>query len=204
MDTQSAYSKVLNRIKGHERGWVFTPSHFKDIGNRSGVALALMRHTKAGTIRQIARGLYDYPRQHPKLGILSPSVDAVARALAGRDAIRLQPAGGYAANLLGLSEQVPMKIIFLTDGPTRNVPVGNQTVTLKKTTPKIMATAGKVSGLVIQALRHLGRRHVDNAVIDHLRKRLSEDDKRQLLHDLTFAPAWIATEMRRIAAAEKF
>jgi hypothetical protein len=182
---------------------VFTPSHFQNIGSRTAVDLALMRHTRAGNIRQLARGLYDYPRQHPTLGFLTPSPEAVAHALAGRDATRLQPAGGYAANLLGLSDQVPMKIVFLTDGPTRKVSVGKQTITLKRTTPKNMATAGRASGLVIQALRHLGQRHVDKPMVDRLRKRLTDEDKRQLLQDITHAPAWVADVMRLVATPEK-
>jgi len=201
--TQSIDFRILSRIQGHGRGWVFTPNHFQDIGSRTAVGLALMRHTQSGTIRQLARGLYDYPRQHPALGLLTPSADVVAQALAGRDAARLQPSGGYAANLLGLSDQVPMKVVFLTDGRTRSVSLGKQTITLKRTTPKNMATAGKASGLVIQALRHLGQRHVDDALMDRLRQRLTDDDKRQLLKDLTYAPAWVADLMRRVATTEK-
>lgn len=196
---QSIDLSILNRIYGHGRGWVFTPNHFQDLGSRTAVGLALMRHKAGGTIRRLARGLYDYPRQHPALGLLHPSADAVAQALAGRDATRLQPAGGYAANLLGLSDQVPMKVVFLTDGPTRSVPLGKQTITLKRTTPKNMATAGKASGLVIQALRHLGQRHVDDNLVAQLRQRLSEADKKQLLKDLAYAPAWVADVMRQIA-----
>jgi hypothetical protein len=131
--------------------------------------------------------------------LLHPSADAVAQALAGRDATRLQPTGGYAANLLGLSDQVPMKVVFLTDGPTRSLPLGKQTITLKRTTPKNMATAGKASGLVIQALRHLGQRHVDDNLIAQLRQRLSDADKKQLLKDLAYAPSWVADVMRQIA-----
>ena len=86
----------------------------------------------------------------------------------GRDAIRLQPSGAYAANLLGLSEQVPMKIVFFTDGPTRNLQVGKQRIQLKHTTPRTMATAGVLRGSVIQALRHLGKAHVDETVIAQL------------------------------------
>jgi hypothetical protein len=161
-----------------------------------------MRHTRNGTIRQLSRGLYDYPQHHPKLGVLTPSLNAVAEALAGRDASRLQPGGGYAANLLGLSEQVPMKVVFLTDGASRNVRLGKQTITLKRTTPKSMATAGKTSGLVIQALRHLGQRQLNDTLVAKLRQRLTADDKRQLLKDLIYAPAWIGNAMRRVATPE--
>ncbi len=90
---------------------MFTPGDFQDLGSPTAVRLALMRHTRAGIICNLARGLYDYPQNDPQLGILSPSIDAVARALSLRHAIRLQPSGGYAANLIGLSDQVPMKVL---------------------------------------------------------------------------------------------
>jgi hypothetical protein len=198
--SQSTDFKILSRIYGNGRGWVFTPRHFQGVGSRNAIDSALKRYRQAGTIRQLALGLYDYPRKHPTLGLLTPTADAIAKALAGRDATRLQPSGAYAANLLGLSDQVPMKVVFLTDGPTRSVKLGKQTITLKRTTPKNMATAGKASGLVIHALRHLGQRHVDDSLIAQLRTRLTDADKRQLLKDITYAPAWVADVMRRIAA----
>jgi len=196
---QTLVKAVLDRIRGHGRGWVFTPRHLLDLGPRAAVAIALKRHTDAGRIRQLARGLYDYPRSHPQVGPLAPSADAIAQALAGRDAVRLQPAGGYAANQLGLSDQVPMKVVFLTDGPSRRVAVGRQEIVLRRTTPRNMATAGHVSGLVIQALRFLGRRHVDRQVIETLRSRLTAKDRAVLRRDLRHAPVWIADVMRRVA-----
>ena len=165
--------------------------------------LALSRQARTGKIRKLARGLYDRPKRDPQLGLLMPSVDAVAKAMRGRDAVRLQPSGAYAANLLGLSDQVPMKVLFLTDGVPRRVRIGNLQIINKRTTPRNMATAGTISGLVIQALRHLGRRHVDDQVVAILRRRLTASDKRQLLSDLRFASAWIAGIMRQVAEAAK-
>lgn len=191
-------SKVLSRIYGARRGYVFTPSHFLDLGRRSSIDVTLFQLVKRGTIRQLARGLYDYPQKHAKLGLLSPSVDAIAQAMKGRDAVRIQPSGAYAANLLGLSEQVPMRAIYLTDGPNRKVQVGKQTVEFKRTTPRNLATANRISGLVIHALRHLGQKRVDDGIINHLRNRLSKEDKSILLKDLVYAPAWIAGVIRKI------
>jgi uncharacterized protein DUF6088 len=195
----SADSQVLDRIHENGPGWVFTPSAFQDLGSRIAVALALSRYKRAGTIRQLARGLYDYPKSDPQLGLLSPATDAVAAALKGRDAIRLQPTGAHAANLLGLSTQVPMKLVFLTDGPNRLVRLGQQVIQLRHTTPRHMATAGRVSGLVIQALRHLGQTQVSDTIIDLLRPRLTDADKAQLLQDLAFAPAWMVPWLQRLA-----
>ena len=200
---QAVDSKILSRIYGRGKGCVVTPGEFLDLGSRQAVDLALHRLVKKGTLRRLARGLYDYPRTDPDLGPLAPSIDAIVKALKGREAIRLQPSGGYAANLLGLSEQVPMKIVFLTDGPARRVQLGKQVIQLKHTTPRAMATAGRMSGLVIQALRHIGQQHLDNALVARLRNRLSDDDRKQLLQDIRYAPAWIATVMRRVAAQEK-
>ncbi|MFO8091322.1 MAG: DUF6088 family protein [Desulfatiglandaceae bacterium] len=195
---QSIDNKIKNRIYGHGRGWVFTPSHLADLGGREAVASALKRYRQSGLIRQLARGLYDYPKSDPEIGTLTPSPDAVARALAGRDAVRLQPSGAYAANLLGLSTQMPMKVVYLTDGPSRTVSIGNTQIILKRTTPRNMATAGRISGLVIQALRHLGKSHVDEDILARLDHRLNDEDKKQLLKDVVFAPSWVADIMRRL------
>jgi hypothetical protein len=162
--------------------------------------MALTRLTRKGVIRQLARGLYDFPIDHPSLGRIAPSADAVAKALAARDAVRLQPAGAYAANMLGLSDQVPAKVVFLTDGPSRRVQLGQREIVLQRTTPRNMATAGRISGTVIQALRYLGQRHVDDRVVATLNRQLSAADKAQLGSDLKYAPAWIAAILRRLAA----
>ena len=201
--SQSIDKKVINRIYGHGRGWVFTTAHFSDLGSRDAVASALKRYRQTGIIRQLARGLYDYPRTDPEFGILTPSPDSIAGALAGRDAVRLQPSGAYAANLLGLSTQVPMKIVYLTDGRSRTVQIGKKEIILRRTTPLNMATAGRISGMVIQGLRHLGQKHVDENVIAGLDRRMDADSRKQLLKDVRFAPVWIANIMRRLGKKEE-
>ena len=190
---------IFQAIVHHQRGWVFTPRHFIRLGDPRAIGVALTHLTRKGAIRRLDRGLYDYPRQHPKLGLLSPSVDAIADALSDRDATRLQPSGAYAANLLGLSDQVPMRVLFLAAGKTRKVKIGKLEIILKRAMPRNLAAAGRTSGLVIQALRCLGQRHVDESVVAKLRDRLSPKDKAQLLQDLRFAPAWIAAIMRAVA-----
>lgn len=162
--------------------------------------MALTRLARKGIIRQLARGLYDYPIDHPSFGRIPPSADAVAKALAKRDASRLQPTGAYAANILGLSEQVPTRIVFLTDGPSRRVRFGQQEIVLKHTTPRNMATAGRKSGTIIQALRHIGQRNVNDKTLAILKRQLTMQDRTQLLKDLRHAPGWVADIMRKLAA----
>lgn len=194
--TQSVDSKVRSRIYGHGRGWVFTPKHFQGLGQTDAIDSALRRLKAAGIIRQLARGLYDYPVQDPTLGTVAPSADAIARALVVRDAIRLQPSGAYAANVLGLSEQVPSRIVFLTDGPTRKVRIGRREIHLQHTTPRNMATAGRKSGTLIQALRYLGQDQINDQVRAALRRHITDADRATIRKDLIHAPAWIADLLR--------
>lgn len=196
---QTIDSKVQKRIYGHGRGSVFTPRDFLDIGGRAAVDKALSRLTARGAIRRLARGLYEYPREHPELGTLSPDIEKVAKALAGKDRIRLQPSGAYAANLLGLSEQIPAKMVFLTDGPSRAVKIGRQEIQLRRTTPRNMAAAGRLSGLLMQAFRHLGREHVTPRRIAHLKRTLPTKERQLLLKDLPLAPMWMHPLFRQLA-----
>src|SRR5436305_13153854 len=181
---QSIDSRMFTTIRSRGRGSVFVPADFLELGSREAVDLALHRLARKGTIRRLARGVYDFPKEHPVLGVLAPSADAVARALAGRDRTRLQPAGAYAANALGLSEQVPAKAVFLTDGPSRTVKVGPMTIQLRRTTPRHMAAAGRLSGLLIQALRELGKEHITPDRRAYLRRTLPEEKRRELIKDI--------------------
>lgn len=196
---QAIDSRIVAAIRSRGRGAVFVPADFLELGSREAVDVALHRLLRQGTIRRLARGVYDFPKEHPVLGLLSPSAEDIARALAGRDRTRIQPAGAYAANALGLSEQVPAKAVFLTDGPTRTVRIGPTTIQLRRTTPKNMEAAGRLSGLLIQALRELGQEHVTPARIDHLKRTIPAAKRHELLKDLRLAPAWMHPIFRELA-----
>lgn len=197
--TQSIDSRVLSTIHGRGRGSVFVPADFLDVGSRQAIDITLHRLTQKGTIRRLARGVYDFPKEHPVLGPLQPSAEAVAKALAARDCTRLQPAGAYAANALGLSEQVPAKAVFLTDGPSRTVKIGPMTIQLRRTTAKNMAAAGRLSGLVIQALRELGKEHVTPERRAQLKRSLPAQKRQELIKDIKLAPAWMHPIFRELA-----
>jgi hypothetical protein len=195
---QAVENIILSRIYGNGRGWCFTPSDFLSFGSAEAVRIALFRLARKKTIRRLANGLYDYPRTHPELGILSPEPEAVAKALARGRNIRIQPSGAYAANLLGLSEQVPARIVFLTDGAPRRIRIGNQEIVLRRTTPRNMATAGRISGTVIQALRYIGKDRITLAHRQLLMRRLSAAEKQQLFKDRLYAPGWMRSLLEEI------
>lgn len=200
--TQSLEQQVLARMRAAPRGTVFAPADFLSLGARAAVDQVLSRNCRLGRIRKVARGLYDLPRQHPTLGVLSPRPDAIARAVIQRDAARLQAAGGAAAHALGLTEQVPLRQVYLTDGRARQIKVGKSLIVLRKAAPRQLATAGRASGDVIQALRWLRRDQVDDQVIARLRQVLTPAQKAHLLKDLRYAPIWVAHIMRQIAQPE--
>jgi hypothetical protein len=200
--SESIESTIFSRIKRCGLGTVVLPTHFLDLGTREAVGISLYRLAKSGDIRRIARGVYDYPIIDPLLGELTPTIEAITKALTHRDKIRLQPSGAYALNLLGLSEQVPAKIVFLTEGESRKLKIGPMEIELRRTTPKNMASAGRLSGLVIQAFRALGKDHVTPERIEQLKATIPLKERETLLKDIPLAPAWMHSIFREIAEDE--
>ena len=193
-------TQILRRIQGLGRGSVFSARDFADLGTRSTVDWVLQQLTTKGKIRRLSRGIYDYPQTSAIVGLVPPDPYQVARAITNRDGSRLQPTGAYAANLLGLSDQIPARSEFLTESDERIVQIGNQEIILRKTTPRIMRMAGKISGLVTQAFRFMGKDFITPEIIAQLRQQLSEKEKESLRKDIALPPAWIADYFRQIIA----
>ncbi|MCC7494922.1 MAG: hypothetical protein IT204_21405 [Fimbriimonadaceae bacterium] len=175
-----------------------TASEHLDLAPRETIHVALHRLLREGKLRRVGRGIYGLPQPDPLLGELLPSPEVVVRASARRDRTRYQPTGAYAANLLGLSDQVPAKVVYLTDGPSRRIQMGPTTIELRHTTARQMAAAGR-SGLVIQAFRHLGRDGIAPHHLARLRVLLSAAERRALLADLALAPTWMHCYLRELA-----
>lgn len=188
---QNIENTIKNKAYGHDRGWCFTPKDFNGLGSEAAIRKGLSRLVNKGFIRRLAQGLYEYPRKHEKLGYLPPSVDKIAKAISERDNIKVQPSGAYAANLLGLSEQVPSRVVFVTDGPFKKIKIGKTEIILKKTTAKNMANAETPLGLVIQALKHIGKDNLAKPMLQKLKKRILTIDEKNLQRGLLHAPAWI-------------
>jgi len=198
---QSVANKILRRIRAKGRGSVFIARDFLDLGSRSAVDQTLSRLARRSTIRRVRRGVYDYPRHHDSLGELSPSVDDVASAIARSSGRTVQMSGARAANLLGLSTQVPAKPVFLTNGArAQDVSFGNQTIALRPSAPRYLGTdPTRTYELVFQALRHLGKHGADEDVIRILTRKLTPEDKRELCRQIPRMPTWMHDIVRRIA-----
>lgn len=192
--------KVLSRAKAASPGSALTPKAFADLGNRPAVDQALSRLAKAGKIRRISRGVYDVPKNHPTLGQLSPDPDTVARAIADQSGYRLQPTPARAANSLGLSSQVPAQIIYLIDGSSRKIKVGNQIIQFKHAGPRALLGAGTPEGVALQAIRAFGPEHLTDNIIRQLRQNLPSDTKAGLKKLAHHAPQWMASAIDAVTA----
>lgn len=175
----------------HGPGWCFTSIHFSDLGSDTSIRKALSTLQKQGVIRRLIQGVYDYPQTHTVLGLVPPNLDEVAKAIAEKNGVQIQPSGAHAANLVGLSEQVPGRITFLTEGPSRKIKIGNQEIVFKKTTKKIMSSSGTREGLLIQALKNLGKEHIHGEVRSKVAKFLKQSTEDGIRKNMRFAPAWI-------------
>src|SRR6202451_1374089 len=137
---QTMRDQIVARIERLGEGKAFSAEDFMDSASRTTIAVPLASLTQSGKIRRVRRGLYDMPKLNPALGgKLSPDIDEAARAIARRQRWKSVPDGAWAANLLSLSTQVPAKIIYLTDGPNKEVLIGRRTIHFKHARPKAMA-----------------------------------------------------------------
>ena len=193
-----ALKQILRRIQSKGRGTVHVPGDFLDLGTRAAVDQALARLARRGEIRRLARGVYDYPNVHPRLGDLTAPLHQVAAAIARSTGSRIQISGAQAANQLGLSTQVPAKVEYLTDGTTRTVCIGRLTIEFRHAAPRTLAGSGTAAGVVFQALRHVGRDHITSDVISRVREALAEDDLDVVSAHSNQAPAWMQPVLRQI------
>lgn len=198
---QSIDSKMIRRIRATRSAQAFSPVHFLDLGSRAAVDTALSRLTKAGKLRRVARGLYDLPRSHPWFGKLTPKAEDAAVAVAKREGIKLRPTGAAAANLLGLSEQVPGKIIYETDGRSRKLRIAGQEVELRHRSARQMSMSERPTGMIVAAFRALGKEHISTDQLAKIRRKLSAADRRVLLKELPLAPAWMHPMLRSLASS---
>jgi hypothetical protein len=190
-------NKINNKIKKAGRGSLYFTNDFIAYGNSKAVSKALERLVDKGELKRVSRGVYTRPKTSKLIGEVMPSKEEIAKAIARRDKARIIPTGSYALNRLGLSTQVPVNAVFLTDGAARRIKLDYGMITFKRTTPKNLATIGKISGLAIQALKEIGKGRVEAWEENKIIQLLKKEDNSKLKHDIKMAPEWIRIIMRK-------
>jgi hypothetical protein len=191
MQMQSVEYKIEKTIKSKPRGSLLFPEDFSEKGSAESVRKALQNLKEKGVIKSVAHGIYVRPVIDEYIGEVLPTAEEVAKAVEKRDMIKLVPTGAYALHALGLSTQIPLKLVFLTDGTSRTIVVGNRTIKLKKTTPRNLKARGKISSLVIQALREIGKGNATEEELEKITELLQQEDQSNLKFDISLAPEWI-------------
>lgn len=198
----SLADSILRRVAAKGRGWAFTPHDLADLGDPRSIGMALTRLLGDGKIRRIGRGLYDRPHRHPLLGQVGAGTDAIVQAVARKRNLRLLPSPPLAANQLGLTTQVPARLVYHTDGAPSRLTLGNLTIDLRRNTGRLLGLAGRPGGLVAQALRDVGKDQVTGDHLRIIRERLPDPVRRKLLRDLPLVPAWMRPHFRQIARTD--
>jgi predicted transcriptional regulator of viral defense system len=197
LEMKSIEKLIEKSITTKRKGTLFIPDDFLSYGSSEAIRKALGRLEDKKIIIRVSQGIYVQPKISKLIGPLTPSAEEVAEAIAKRDKIRTIPTGSYALNALGLSSQVPMKIVLLTDGSPREIKVGKRSIKFKRTTPKNLMAKGKISRLVIQALKEIGigkiRMEEEHKILELLKK----ENVKDLKHDIALAPVWIQKLMKK-------
>jgi len=198
--TQLLEQKILSRIYGNGMGWAFSQSDFADLGPRPTIDSTLHRREREGVIRRVIRGIYDYPRHSSALRrSVSPDINQVAHALARKFAWRIQPDGATAQNLLGLSTQVPSRVVYLSDGPDRSYTVGKTSLAFEHTALKEASFRLPESRLIVQALKAFGEERITPKIITQIRGKFEPALRQRILLDTKTATGWVYAAIQEIA-----
>jgi predicted transcriptional regulator of viral defense system len=188
---QTIEQKIITKIKKAKRGTLFFADSFVNAYNAKTVNKTLERLVKSGEIDRVATGIYVRPQIDSIIGKVMPDIEEIAKAIARRDRARIVPTGDYALNRLGLSTQVPMNIVYLTNGSARKIKIGNYTIVFKKVAPKNVMAIGEISRLAIQALKTIGKENITVEEIKHIQNVLQNEKATHLEYDTRLTPTWI-------------
>jgi hypothetical protein len=196
---ETVIKKIQTRIKSLPKGKILFIKDFSTLGNDVVVRQSLKRLVEKEKLVKISQGIYYKPKKDKVLGPVKPSIENIAAAIAKRDKARIIPTGSYALYKLGLSDQVPMNIVYLTDGSPRVIKIGSRKITFKKTSPKNLAVEHKLSSMLIQGLKALGEKNTTDSVKQKLKSIIKQSkDIDEIKMSLLDAPIWIQNAMKPI------
>lgn len=158
----------------------------------------LAKKCHEGSFMKLAKGIY-YKPEMTRFGPLLPSADKLVRAVARRDNAKILPSGNTVLNQLGLSDQVPMRLVYLTSGSERDLDIGGTKIKLKRSVPKTFEFQGELMALLAQAMRALGKNGITDVqryVVGRLLKEHTNVETFE--HDLRLMPAWMQKEITAI------
>ena len=200
---QNISTKIKEEIISKRKGKLFFLNDFEKFGNKNAIRQTLFRLCNENFLIRLSAGIFLYPKVDKYIGIMYPSIEEIAQEIAKHEKARLIPTGVYALNALGLSMQMPMRIVFLTDGTPRIINIeGKSSIKFKKTIPKYLALRGKIMTLVIFAMKEIGKNQISEEHLSKIKKILEQEDIKNIEHDIKLAPEWIAILISKLIINE--
>ena len=197
---KSLHNRLEQEIASKEPGKILFPSDFLKLGSPEAIHMTLSRLTNHRILTRLGKGIYVKPKNDPLLGRILPSLDDIAQAIAAKEQVIIRPTGAYALNKLGLSTQVPTKVVFLTNGSRRRIRIGRGTITFKPTTPKNLAAKNELVFLAIQSLIELGQTGATDKVKMILTEKLRQVPPAIIREDARYAPQFASRTLFDIAS----
>ncbi|MDR1582830.1 MAG: DUF6088 family protein [Prevotellaceae bacterium] len=190
-------NQIEQAVKKKRRGNFVFASDFAIFGSDEAVKKALQRLQKSGFLMRVAHGIYYYPKINNYKFIenkyLSPTVKDIAYAIAKRDKARIVPTGLYALNALGLTTQVPMNVVFLTDGAPRRIAVGKGRGILFKHTSELkkLTYKSELLMLIVSALREIGEGNATPQELKIIKSHLANVSQKEFDADIKLMTQWV-------------
>ncbi len=188
---QSSHNQIESKIKKSSKGKIFFADDFVKFGSSENIRKVLSRLEKEGLLERLAQGIYLIPKKDELLGTLYPTTEEIAIEIAKRDKARIAPTGSLALYQLGITTQIPLKAVYLTDGAQRTIAIGKRTIQFKKTTPRNLAIRDQLLMLITQALKEIGQYKVTETHLQKLKSFAKQLDNDVLKSQLKFAPVWV-------------
>ena len=199
MDKPSNLTIIRNRIEKSQPDKVYVAVDFVDISDKTNINAYLAVLAEEGVLCRVLRGVYYKPRYNEFLKeYIAPDTDKVAQAIARNYGWTIVPSGDTALNMLGLSTQVPAVYVYASDGAYKEYEVNNTRIQFKRTTNRDLAKLSYKTALVVQALKALGKEHIDAADIAQLQRVLTAEEKSKMLTEAKTVTAWIYDCIKQI------
>lgn len=189
---ESISRQIETKVKRSKPGQIFLPSDFKDLGTSTAIRKTLSRLVEQKVLIRMGQGIYVTAVQDKVFGLVLPSMEEIAASLAKKEHVKIMPTGQHALNKIGLSTQVPMKMVFLTNGTKKNISIGKSSIVFQPTTSKKLAMVGSISSLLFLGLEELDLNQLSESEIKKIISLLKKEDAKKLKHDLKLAPAKIS------------
>ncbi|MHC5310583.1 DUF6088 family protein [Myroides sp. LJL116] len=202
--SESISNQIIGKISKSKRGKIFFANDFVKYGTSENIRQILSRLEKEKLIERIAQGIYIKPKQDSLLGTIYPAIEEIANEIAKRDKVRIAPTGVLALYLLGLTTQIPLKTVYLTDGSQREIKVGNRKINFKRTVPKNLMIKDNLLHLVVQAFKEKGQKEITDSFLNTIKLAIDKIDQQVIESQLKFASVWIQNEIKKLYYKQEY